>query len=59
MSGLGSKAKHSAKTDGKFWPSVRITMVIKENIASCLFFCNLESEDLYHFVLRCPYFRND
>ena len=21
--------------------------------------CNLESEDLYHFVLRCPYLRND
>ena len=30
----------------------------KENIDKCLF-CNLESEDLYHFVLRCPYFRND
>ena len=30
----------------------------KENIDKCLF-CNLESEDLHHFVLRCPYFRND
>ena len=30
----------------------------KENIAKSQF-CNLESEDLYHFALRCPYFRND
>ena len=30
----------------------------KENIDKCLF-CSLESEDLYHFALRCLYFRND
>ena len=33
-------------------------MAKERNIDKCLF-CNLESEDLYHFVLRCPYFRND
>ena len=30
----------------------------KEKSDACLL-CKTESEDLSHFVLRCPYFRND
>ena len=31
--------------------------LMRENIDKCLF-CSSESEDLYQFVFRCPYFRN-
>ena len=55
---LVSKVNIQLRLIGNYGLQSGLPWLRKEKSDACLL-CKTESEDLSHFVLRCPYFRND
>ena len=53
-----SKVNIQLRLIGNYGLQSGLPWLRKEKSDACLL-CKTESEDLSHFVLRCPYFRND